>query len=543
MSGKKVCKYSVSAVFSALLAFCITVGNRAVFCGSVQGGTGENYFQKFVWYDFIIFLAGFVLIFLALNGIQTLKQRMAVRCVQEERSSGKERRVWLLCAVLIFLAWLPYLLTLAPGSVLEDSLDSVAQIMDAAVPLNNHHPVMYTFFAGFFLCIGLVGGNINAGVFLYSLFQAAVMIATVSYVPVILYRRRFPGWVIVVTMVWYMFMPFFPDYAVIMWKDPLFSCALLWLVFLLLELLDDRNLIRERKWLVRFLAAGMVAAFFRNNGIYVVIMTAVAAGILCRKQLKRFLLAALALLAVYYGVTGILYDRAGIETEFVESLGVPLQQIAAVIVNDGEFSEQDKEFLYRLLPEEEWRNSYAPCLVDSIKWNPQFDAEYLEENKAEFFRVWFSGLIRNFPEYVKAYGMETLGFWMPGIQNDYGYIDTYISENGYGIYSVDLLERFAGITAVGDWIRDFRIYVGSGTLLWLILAAVTLAVMERNRYWIVSVPALGNWLTTMIAAPVAFSFRYVYIFALGLPLFLILPFLGGKEEAKEAEQEDPVFIQ
>ena len=77
--------------------------------------------------------------------------------------------------------------------------------------------------------------------------------------------------------------------------------------------------------------------------------------------------------------------------------------------------------------------------------------------------------------------------------------------------------------------------MGSGTLLWLIMTAVTLTLMEKSRYWIVSVPALGNWLTTMIAAPVAFSFRYVYIFALGLPLFLILPFLGKKAETKEGD--------
>lgn len=66
MSGEKVYRYSVSAVFSVLLSFSITAGNRVVFCGSVQGRTGENYFQKFVWYDLIIFLAGFVLIFFVL---------------------------------------------------------------------------------------------------------------------------------------------------------------------------------------------------------------------------------------------------------------------------------------------------------------------------------------------------------------------------------------------------------------------------------------------------------------------------------------------
>lgn len=535
MSGKKVYGYSLGILFSALLAFCITAGNRAVFCGSVQGGSGENYFQDFVWYDLLIFLTAFALIFLLFNGIRNLQQRGKLQYEgTEEISLRKEWRIWGVSALLIFLAWFPYILTLAPGSVLEDSLNSVAQILDPAVPLNNHHPVMYTFFVGVFLRIGLLMGNINIGVFLYSLVQTAVMIVTASYVVVIIYRKRLPRWTMIVTMGWYMFMPFFPDYAVIMWKDPIFSCALLWICFLLLELVDDREKVCKRGWLIRFAAAGVVAAFFRNNGIYVVVLAMLAVLILCRKQVIRFCIMALALLAVYYGVTGIIYERAGIQTEFVESVGIPLQQMAAVIVNDGEFSDKDEEFLYRLLPEEEWKNSYTPCLVDTIKWNPQFDAEFLEENKGEFFRVWFSGLTQNFCEYVKAYGMETLGFWMPGIQNDYGYIDTYISENGYGIYEVDIIQRFTGIS-FGDFIRNFRIYIGSGTLLWLVLAAAVLAAADKSVYWIVTVPALGNWLTTMIAAPVAFSLRYVYIFALGLPLFLILPFFRRSRSCSETE--------
>ena len=114
------------------------------------------------------------------------------------------------------------------------------------------------------------------------------------------------------------------------------------------------------------------------------------------------------------------------------------------------------------------------------------------------------------------------------------YIDTYISENGYGIYEVDIIQRFTGIS-LGDFIRNFRIYIGSGTLLWLVLAAAVLAAADKSVYWIVTVPALGNWLTTMIAAPVAFSLRYVYIFALGLPLFLILPFFRRSRSCSETE--------
>ena len=38
------------------------------------------------------------------------------------------------------------------------------------------------------------------------------------------------------------------------------------------------------------------------------------------------------------------------------------------------------------------------------------------------------------------------------------------------------------------------------------------------------------WLTVMIATPVAFSLRYVYIFALGLPLYLLLPVMLLEEK-------------
>ncbi|MBF1013231.1 MAG: hypothetical protein HXK83_09355, partial [Lachnospiraceae bacterium] len=47
--------------------------------------------------------------------------------------------------------------------------------------------------------------------------------------------------------------------------------------------------------------------------------------------------------------------------------------------------------------------------------------------------------------------------------------------------------------------------------------------------WIIYLPALGNVLTVLIATPVAFSLRYVYVFAIGLPLYVLLPFLYAEE--------------
>lgn len=523
-----------SALFSAALSFCITAGRRAVFGDSVKLGNDANYFEPFAWYDPLLFLLIAALIFAIVMLIAEARRRFPVYYDTDVRERGKGSRnvFWVSCA-LIFLAWLPYLMALAPGSVVEDSFDSIAQLTEASASLDNHHPVAYTLTVGAFLKAGLILGDINIGVFLYSLAQTAVMIATVSYVFVIMYRKGAPVWTMAPALLWYMFMPIFPDYAMIMWKDPIFSCALLWLSFLLLELAGEREKAGDKKWLARYAFTCLVILFFRNNGIYIVVLASAVLILLCRSMMKRFLITSALILAFYCTVTGPVYGALGIKGEFVESVGIPLQQMASVIASDGDLTEEDKEFLYRLLPEQEWKSNYTPCIVDTLKWHEEFDQEYLEANKGRFIKVWFSGLVRNFPEYVKAYGMETLGFWKIGVQNDYGYIAVYISENGYGIHETDLFERIFH-SDLGGRIRDFRIYIGSGTLLWITLAAALFTVIDRKRYWLALIPALGNWLTTMVATPVAFSLRYVYIFALGLPLFLILPFIsrvqrrGGK---------------
>ena len=48
--------------------------------------------------------------------------------------------------------------------------------------------------------------------------------------------------------------------------------------------------------------------------------------------------------------------------------------------------------------------------------------------------------------------------------------------------------------------------------------------------WIAYVPALANWLCLMIAAPVAYSIRYVFIFVIGLPVYLFLPFICDRKK-------------
>ena len=57
---------------------------------------------------------------------------------------------------------------------------------------------------------------------------------------------------------------------------------------------------------------------------------------------------------------------------------------------------------------------------------------------------------------------------------------------------------------------------------------VTIA-LDLKYAWLIYIPPMVNWLTIIVATPVAFSLRYVYVFALGLPFYIIFPALAWIE--------------
>lgn len=508
-------------LYSLLFALAWTIGRKIVFSGSVRAAGTENYITDLKGRDFLIFPGVWLLTALVLAGVGYAVQRLPER--KKDKLTGKG--FFVLSMALLLAAWSPYILALAPGSVLEDSLASIRQILEAGRPASNHHPVCYTLFVGLFMKLGERLGSFNIGVFAYTAVQTLLMAATLSYVNRKLYQYRVPRIFMVWALLFEALMPFFPAYAVIMWKDPLYSCCLLLLSVLLADIVIQGEI--ERSQWIRLALLSYGASLLRNNGIYVVLFTCVILMLCFRTRLKKLLLMTALILLPYLLLTKAVYGWCNIESEFAESVGVPLQQIAASLAYGGEWEEEDKEYLFRLLPEEKWRKLYAPCLADPIKFAEEFDTEFLSATKGQFLKVYLKGAVHNPSQYIKSYLLTTHGFWKVGVQNDYGYIDTYISDNEYGIYPVDLAEKITGIP-LREKAEHFRVYIGSGTLFWLIMAAMVVCLFNKGRLWIAYMPAAANWLFVMAATPVAYSLRYVYIFALGLPFFLALTLVGDK---------------
>ena len=223
----------------------------------------------------------------------------------------------------------------------------------------------------------------------------------------------------------------------------------------------------------------------------------------------------------------------------VESLGVPIQQMAYVVTHDGEMNDTEREAVTSLLPEEEYKRVYTPCLVDSIKWDyGHFDDYYLEHNTVHLLKCWGTMCLKNFPSYVKAYCLETFGYWKIGARNGYGDMVAGISEGEgwdvYDLHTTDVLQRLPGgawLSAVQD---KLQIHFSIGTLfaLWVLELALLLR-RKAYPFALVLAPGALLWLTLMLAAPVAFGVRYAYLLLAGFPLIPVVPVLAGNKNQQE----------
>lgn len=192
-----------------------------------------------------------------------------------------------------------------------------------------------------------------------------------------------------------------------------------------------------------------------------------------------------------------------------------------------------------LLPEEEYKRVYTPCLVDSIKWDyGHFDDYYLEHNTVHLLKCWGTMCLKNFPSYVKAYCLETFGYWKIGARNGYGDMVAGISEGEgwdvYDLHTTDVLQRLPGgawLSAVQD---KLQIHFSIGTLfaLWVLGLALLLR-RKAYPFALVLAPGALLWLTLMLAAPVAFGVRYAYLLLAGFPLIPVVPVLAGNKNQQE----------
>lgn len=442
------------------------------------------------------------------------------------------------------IAWLPYFLFEYPAIMTPDSLNQYAQVI-GAYELSNHHPVIHTMMIGFFYRIGLnLTGNISFGLALYTIVQMLFMAWVVTYVVKTLQMAYIKTSICIVVICFYAFIPYHGIYVVTMWKDiPFAGCMTLFTAALLRFILrsssiDDTKLKINEYFtlLIPYVFAVFMLCLLRTNGWYAFLLSLPFILYWNRKQLKLVipvhLLLLMLVLFVKYPCMNIYEIK---QADFVESLSIPVQQIARVLTNNESLTEYQAQSLEHFMDIEQARLVYQPDVSDNIKnLIRNTGNEYLENHKGEFFSLWLSIGLDHPKTYFDAYVAQTNGFWYPDVFCEVGLADG-IYPNEWGLSWQPILRGNIVIKMreilfkLQDLIPLYGFLWSFGGMFWAILLAQCISIRnERPAGFLIAIPAIALVLTLCIATPVATEFRYAYSLFYGLPLYLLAPFIRTK---------------
>lgn len=443
------------------------------------------------------------------------------------------------------LCWLPYFLYEYPGVMTPDSINQYAQAI-GVYELNNHHSVVHTAIIGLCCSAGeALTGDVHTGLALYTILQMLFMAFVAGYVIRTLQKAETRFSILIITACFYALMPYNGAYAVTMWKDiPFAGCMTLFAAALMRFLLrgnsaasaDDIPKLTAGEFftlVLPYLFSGIMLCLLRSNGWYTFLVCVPFILIVYRKCPKSMIPMHLIILVfaffIKYPVMTVYEIR---QADFVESLSVPVQQIARVIYNGETLTEKQKTFVSQIMDMEQVSASYQPDVSDNIKnLIRQNGNRYLESHRADFFRIWFSIGIQHPKAYFDAYIAQTNGYWYPDTACEAGLADG-IYDNEFGLNWQPIIHGNA-ITKIKEILFKLPELVplygmlwSIGFMLWLVLLAAALGLRSGGpANALICLPFITLMATLCIAAPVSNEFRYAYPVFYALPVIALSPFV------------------
>lgn len=522
---KKVKK--VSIFISVVVSLLISVGHAVETSIALDN---LNIFSIMSLFKLLIIFCGLFVFFYYVFNYFFSHVKSVNLLVKNDRFSPN--KVFFACWVLIFLLWLPYFLRFFPGIMTMDSRVQLSYIEE--VIFKNNHPFVQTWFEGGIYNLGkLLFNNSNLAMGFYTLIQMLILSAIFAYAVRFLYKYKFKPIIVVLVLLAYGLLPQFTIYSVTIWKDVLFGGAMLLLLITLAEMTLSEHL--KFSNILLFILACLMILFFRNNGVYI-LMVCFPFWVYCfRKKIKIILPVLVGLFAVYFVVTGPIYNYLKVEKpDSVESLAIPLQQVGRVIASDGEMNKNEREYLQSIFNFAEIKDIYSPYIVDPVK-NHANRVE-LSNTKNQFFSVWLTLFLKNPDTYIEAYLSQTLGYWYPSVK--YWTVGSPYRDS-YNIYNINLLPNFLTKVIDSMYSTDYSLSVlcwgiGLGFLMLLLSVVISyIRKIEKEKYIAWFIPFFGLWLTMMLASPVYAEYRYVYGLFTSLPIIILMPFLKNKIISKK----------
>ncbi len=501
---------------------------------------------------FVSILMGVGFYFLFARIYQLLIDSVRRLAFREQERSGKitewifEKHAFLGPVLVILVCWLPYIVAKYPGAAMPETLAEMRQFYWNTI--NNYYPPFHTVFLSLVMELGNLLWSYTFGFFLNLVIQLMLLLSAFGYGFTLMKRWRTPYRYRYLALAVICIVQFFPMESTVVEKDVPYTACVLFLVFLLAELV--RTLGNGETYPVRnvvgMILCCMGVACNRNEGIYLVLASGVAMGIYAfrllwktqRKKCVRVLAAVLSPIVLFLCYQGILLPACGVEDNGIqEALSVPFQQTARYVRDYGyELTEEDEEIISRVLDYENLADLYDPITSDPVKYT--YHAESMDD-LAAYFRLWLKQLIRRPGNAVEATMNNAYGwFYMEGYAHNY--MMTSQIEGQEVRWEIIQPEKLAGLRQVMERVAKFLSRVpivnwfeNAGFVSWMtILLTAVLIGARRKRYLLAMTPLLVALLVCVAAPTFNYQMRYI------MPIMFCVPFYPAL--LTRSLQEEPV---
>lgn len=424
---------------------------------------------------------------------------------------------------ICLLCWLPYFLYHYPGIMTPDSINQFEQAL-GLIPYSNHHPIVHTMLIKICYNFGLLFTSDMVVAFsFYTFFQMCFMAFCVGYLMKTLKIYNVRLSVCFILTLFYALVPYHAVFVVTVWKDVLFAGFVL--LFGCSMLVLARNL--KPSTLALFILSGFMICLMRSNGWYGFLASVPFLLFHYRTKAKVFFpaLAAVVVAAaiVKYPVMNACHV---IQPDLIESLSIPTQQVAAVICNDRELTDEQLDLIEHVVDLTYIKDLYVPYYADNMKELVRAGSQdYLAAHKKEFLSLYLK-LGMTYPgDYLKAYINQTLGYWYPDSFYPVADIEG-ISASSLGVSHTPLIRGPLVVKAkeisikLGSMLPIYGLLWSMGVAFWfLVFCAGTVIIRNEKAKLIYFLPSFALYLTVLIATPVATDFRYVYFIIFSMPFY------------------------
>ena len=497
---------------------------------------------QYVIITLIKYIAYYSFINLSLNVLYEYLEHKKIEKPKENKIIKLfKKNPFLFSVVTLGIVYLIYLIAYYPGIVGYDPSYQIKEIMgipnfyseSAGITgnmlLTNYNPILHTLLIGYLFKIGLLFGNVNFGIFLYTILQMSFMIYVLSYSIKFLYQEKVPIILLFIILVIYTFVPIFPFYSLCSFKDTYFA------LFFMLYIIELCKLFKyqfKEKDIVRFIIITSCLFFFRHNGILTFIMT-LPFFLIIKENSKAIIKTIIGVLIIFFAYNGIIYACKITPTSRREVMAVPFQQIARLVSKKEEIIDDiDKVTINKIIDYKAIKEKYNPELVDPIK--NTFKNTATNDDLKDFIKVWKKYFIKEPRLYFEATLNNMYGYIYPNAQNWYFYHMKYNVLNDVGFdYHYNNLDGLRGaLYGYGEvfaYIPILNLFVNIGIITWIYLYLIGYLIESKNKKYILLLLPMFSILITCILGPVNTYYRYVIPYSFSLPTLLAIIYMNTKK--------------